>query len=133
MCQQTLGDAVGGGVDCMPSGEGAGIRRRGIAGGRRQRGGRPLDVPECDPAKCGGGSIVTSQHSPEIDSSHLVTFSQDELRTIAGMGAMSRAPGTQTAGVVLWDEQPQPSSVVGTKLSRGNSNQQTIGVTNQGY
>ena len=64
-------------------------------------------------------AIATTQHFPEIDSSHLVTLSQGELRTIAGMGAMSTAPGTQTAGVVLWDERPQPSSVVGTNLSRG--------------
>ena len=78
-------------------------------------------------------AIATTQHFPEIDSSYLVTISQDELRTITWLGAMSAAPGTQPAGVVLWDERPQSSSVVGTNPSGGNSNQQTIGVTIQGY
>ena len=70
---------------------------------------------------------------PAIDASHFVTLSPEELATIAGMGVMPEAPGTPTTGVVLWDERPQAPAVVGTNLSSGQGNRQTIGVMIQGY
>ena len=91
MCRHTVGDAVGGGVDCMPSGEGAGIRRRGIAGGRRKRGGEPLDVPECDPAECGGGSHCDHAAFPR---DRFVTFGD----TVTGRIANDRRDGCDVHG-----------------------------------
>jgi hypothetical protein len=79
-------------------------------------------------------AIATSAYEiPAIDASHFVTLSPEELATIAGMGVMPEVPGTPTTGVVLWDERPQAPAVVGTNLSSGQRNHQTIGVMIQGY
>ena len=78
-------------------------------------------------------ALAIAPDVPAIESLQFVTLTAEELGSIAGMGAMPAAPGTPTTGVVLWDERPQPSAVVGTNLSAGQQNHQTIGVTIQGY
>ena len=77
-------------------------------------------------------ALAIAQEVPAIESLQLVTLTAEELGSIAGMGALPAAPGTPTTGVVLWDERPQSSAVVGTNLSAGQLNHQTIGVTIQG-
>ena len=78
-------------------------------------------------------AIAGAHEISAIDASHFVALSPEELATIAGMGAMPEAPGAPTTGVVLWDERPQTPAVVGTNLSSGQHNHQTIGVTIQGF
>ena len=78
-------------------------------------------------------AIAGAHEIPAINASHFVTLSPAELATIAGMGVMPEAPGTPATGVVLWDERPPAPAVVGTSLSSGQHNHQTIGVTIQGF
>ena len=74
-------------------------------------------------------ALASALRHPFDDASHFVTLTTEELSSIAGMGAMSAALGTSMAGVVLWDERPQPPSVSIVNTSDGYGNSQAVSVT----